>query len=407
MTSSATQRGRDRGARRPQRPREAGTSRPRSRRGDASPPPPRETGRTGPHDPLWAKILVGLGALLMMASGGLIVGGKILIQKINNSVNTENLLGADSANGGKPVTLNGPLNIVLVGLDERPDNGEPTRADSIILMHVSASHDQAYLISIPRDLWVTIPVVKQHHPTAEQAKINAAFAYGNMKGGRQGGMIVLAETLKSITGIRDFNAAAIVNFGSFEKLVAALGGVDMCLDQATYSHHIGTDKTGNLVAIYNHPGAKPVHYDVGCRHLEAWQALDYVRQRYDFPNTDYDRARHQQQFVKAVIKRAKSQGLISNPTKAIKIMSAAGEALTVDTRGKEPTTVAFTLQGILANELVMLKINSGTFHGGTIGGQDIQSLDDTSKAMLAAVKSDQLESFIAQNPGVVTSDIAS
>jgi LCP family protein required for cell wall assembly len=311
---------------------------------------------------MWARIMVLFGALLMMGSGGVIVGGKVLLSASTSGIDQGSMLGAAAAGGGNQKSIDGALNILLVGLDERPDNNELVRADSIIILHVPATHDQAYLVSIPRDLYVEIPAVKTLHPRKESSKINAAYAFGAAKGSRADGFQVLAATLKNLTGGLTFNAGAIVNFGGFQEVVEALGGVDMCIDQAVDSHHIGIDKSGNTVPRYKYPSAKPVHYDVGCRHLEAWQALDYVRQRYGLPNTDYDRARHQQQFLKAVMKRAKTQGITSNPVKALQIMNSAGKALTVDNNGIDLATWAFTLRNVTDNELVMVKVNNGTFN---------------------------------------------
>lgn len=343
----------------------------------------------------------------MMASGGAIVGGKVLIGTYTDSINQDSLLGAAAAGENGQKSIEGDLNILMVGLDERPENDEPVRADSIIIMHVPASHDQAYLVSIPRDLYVTIPAIKKLHPNKEKSKINAAYAYGSSNGGRAGGVQVLAETVKGFSGIT-FNAAGIVNFGGFKDVVKALGGVDMCIDQEVDSHHIARDKAGNLVGRDKYPRAAPVHYEVGCRHLEAWEALDYVRQRYGLPNTDYDRARHQQQFLKAVFKRAKTQGLTSNPVKALKVMKAAGSALTVDTQGVDLATWAFTLRGVAENELVMLKVNAGTFNSVTLpDGSAAEQLSEESSEMLAALRADKLAEFVMAHPEFVASDTAS
>jgi LCP family protein required for cell wall assembly len=356
-------------------------------------------------DPLWARLMVLLGALLMMASGGVIVGGRVLIKLSTSSINQSSLLG-DAAvdSGGRQIQ--GALNILLTGIDERTDDNEPARSDSIIILHVTAAHDQAYMISIPRDLFVTIPAVKNLHPVAEKAKINAAFAAGSEKGGREGGFQVLAQTITALTHV-SFNAGAIVNFGGFQQLVDALGGVDMCLDLPADSIHIGRLKDGATVPIYKYPNAKPVHYDAGCRHLEGWEALDYVRQRYQFPNGDYDRTRHQQEFLKAVLKRAKSQGVTAKPAKALQVMRAAGKALTLDTNGVELADWVFTLRNVTDNELVMLKTNGGKFNSSKApDGSDIEQLTDESQSMLAALGQDQLAQFALQHPDFVNSSNA-
>jgi hypothetical protein len=45
---------------------------------------------------------------------------------------------------------------------------------------------------------------------------------------------------------------------------------------------------------------------------EPWQVLDYVRQRELLPNGDYDRRRHQQQFLMAVLKQTASAGTLTD-----------------------------------------------------------------------------------------------
>lgn len=360
-------------------------------------------GRKRRRDPLWARLLVMFGALLMMASGGTIVGSKALIKYATAGINQANMLGDAAASGGGK-QIEGALNILLVGIDERPDNPEQTRSDSIIILHISAEHDQAFMISIPRDLYVKIPAHKRLHPNQEQAKINAAFSYGHEKAGREGGFEMLAKTISDMSGV-SLNAGAIVNFAGFQKVVDALGGVDMCLDLPTDSEHIGRTKSGELVPRYKNPTAKPVHYNVGCQHLEGWQALDYCRQRYQFPNGDYDRARHQQQFIKAVMKRAQSQKLAENPSKAIQVVKAAGSTLTIATNGVDILDWALTLRNVTDNQLVMLKTNAGKFNPVTLpDGSQAEQLSAESLQMLAALREDRMAEFVLAHPDFVATD---
>jgi polyisoprenyl-teichoic acid--peptidoglycan teichoic acid transferase len=102
-------------------------------------------------DPLWARLLIVFGALLMLGSGAAVVGSKVLFAAATKDVTRQNLLG--SANTERQhASITGAKNILLVGLDTRPnqDPSKLTRSDSIIIMHIPASHDQAYLISLPR-----------------------------------------------------------------------------------------------------------------------------------------------------------------------------------------------------------------------------------------------------------------
>ena len=76
-------------------------------------------------------------------------------------------------------------------------------------------------------------------------------------------------------------------------------------------------------------------YEVGTRHLSPEEALDYTRQREWLQNGDgdYGRQRHQQQFIKALVKEAKAQGLSGNPLKTYKLVSSMGSAVKMWTNG--------------------------------------------------------------------------
>jgi LCP family protein required for cell wall assembly len=355
-------------------------------------------------DPLWARLFVILGALVMMTSGGIMVGGTVLIGKFTSTVNNEQMLGdaGTDQKGGK--SIKGPLNILMVGIDQRPGSKESVRSDTIIILHVPASHDQAYLVSIPRDLLATIPDFPKNKVRQQTAKINTAFALGSDgKGGRAGGFELLALTISRRTGLK-FNAGAIVDFGGFEKVVNQFGGIDMCIDTEVESIHVGTDRNGKFLAPSK--GGKPHVYKVGCRRLAPWEALDYVRQRKSdaMVNGDYDRQRHQQQFLKALLKEAKKQGITSNPVKAYQVMNAAGSALTVATQGVSLEDWAYTLRNITDHEITMLKTNGGKVNSVEVAGLgSCEQLTEESEEMFRAMRGGTVMQFVLAHPHFVAS----
>nr|WP_240943143.1 LCP family protein [Planosporangium thailandense] len=311
-------------------------------------------------------------------------------------------------------SINGPLTILLVGIDERPGEGvEGSRSDSIVIAHIDASHNGAYLVSIPRDSRVQIPPFPKSHYPGGIDKINSAFFFGSQNGGgRAGGFELLALTIKRLTGIT-FNAGAIVNFQGFQDVTRALGGVHMCVDETVTSIHIGWDANGKETAPYRMtpdlqlikiPGVRPQVYKPGCQDLSAWQALDYVRQRELISDGDYGRQRHQQQFIKALAKKTLSAGVVTNPAKLDSVLRAAGEALTVDNGNFKLTDWLFTLKDINPSNVTMIKTNAGTFHSETINGQSFETLDPTSLQLLQSVRDDRLSDFVAQHPDWVNTD---
>jgi polyisoprenyl-teichoic acid--peptidoglycan teichoic acid transferase len=376
--------------------------------------------------PVWARALVALGAVLVLASVTGLIAGKALLDRYAGSVHQESLLGgaratvAASGVGGGEVAaapIDGPLNILLVGIDERtyaPSDG--ARADSIIIVHVPADHQSAYFISVPRDSRVQIPAYPKTGYEGGTDKINAAFAYGFLNGGgRAGGFELLGLTLKQLTGI-SFNAGAIIDFDGFRSVVDAMGGVNMCVDEQTISVHTGWDASGKETPPYRIvppdytavkiPGVRPQVYDVGCQTMEGWEALDYVRQRELLPDGDYGRQRHQQQFLKAVAKKLTSLGVITNPLKLDSVLRSAANTLTFDGGGYSVTDWLFNLKGISPGNITMMKTNAGQFNTEYHGGQAFEILDQTSLDLFQAAKDDTVDQFVQSHPDWVSGDTA-
>src|SRR4051794_2771951 len=225
-------------------------------------PGPRRPGGAGSSTPTrgnkWARIAVVAGAALVALSL-IFVGGVVLVNAFANSkVNTEPLL----ANDPQGKDISGPINILLLGMDERTGKTDLIHADSIIIVHVNAAHTKVDMVSVPRDSMVSVPPFPaSKFPGTDVAKLTEAFAFGNRKFNAQGGAVgddsaagrargvqLLASVLSNLTpGGLKFNAVAIVNFDGFQKIVEAMGGIDnMCVDETTLSEHY--DNKGNYVS---------------------------------------------------------------------------------------------------------------------------------------------------------------
>jgi len=366
--------------------------------------------------PLWARLALVFGSVLLAASGTTLLGGKLVLDHYSAKVTHTGGLGSAAAQG---TTIDGPINLLLVGIDERVGNeAMGARSDSIIIAHVPASHDAVYLTSIPRDTRVRIPADSKTRYAGGTDKIDAAFEFGYQNGGgRDEGLALLAETVSDLAGGLKFNGAAIVNFDGFQGLVTAIGGVHMCVDERTTSIHIGWNtKTGQEGVPYNFdadgvptslkPNMRPQVYEVGCYDFAAWQALDYVRQRDKLANNDgdYGRQRHQQQFIKAMLTKATSAGVITNPLKVDAVLNSVGQAVSFYNNNVSLADWIFTLKAITPSQLVTLKVNNGQFHTEIIDGQSYEVLDDTSKALLTAIDEDQVGAFVAAHPDIVSND---
>ena len=341
----------------------------------------------------------------MMTSGLAIVGSKALIGQATGNIDRGNLLdtaGKTEAEGGK--NLDGPIDMLLLGVDARERwASDDVRSDTIIILHIPASHDQAYLISIPRDTEAHIPASEKSGYRGGTDKINAAFFFGAQNGGGwEGGAQLMAKTIKQMTGI-SFDGAAIINFGGFKKVIDALGTVRICVSHEVTSYHmklVDGKPMWNADAKKTGKPMKPVVHKKGCQEMAGWQALDFARQRYGLPNSDYDRQQNQQQLIRAMAKKATEGGTLTNPIKLNQLIQAAGKAFILDTGGVPIEDFLFTLKGVTGNDLVILRTNGGTYSPTADGSKE--SLNELSMRMFKAVKDDTLADFVVANPEVLS-----
>jgi anionic cell wall polymer biosynthesis LytR-Cps2A-Psr (LCP) family protein len=350
---------------------------------------------------------IALVALSLVAVGGVALANRYFASKIP----IEQILPPEA----RGVDISGPINILLLGMDERTGETDLIHADSIIIVHINAAHDHAYLVSLPRDSMVAVPAYPpSKFPGTSQAKLTEAFAFGNRtfnaKGGEIGddspagrarGVQLLATVLNNLTpgGGLKFNAVAILTFEGFQKLVEAMGGLDnMCVDEKTLSEHY--DNKGHYVSeTYGNPKTAKT-YPVGCYPMQPWEALDYVRQRKYLENGDgdYGRQRHQQQFLVTVFKQLASKKTLTDVKKITGIIDAAGKLLTVDLGGHQPLDWVFSLQNIKADNLTMIKTNGGQYSSITVGDTAYEQVVPDTKLLLAAVRNDAIDSFLASHP---------
>ena len=335
----------------------------------AKPKPSRGYPRTRPGiRPRWGRIfLVGLAVLALVAGGGLITS-YLWFRHVDDGLKRTDPFAA--LEGRPQKVVDGTLNILLVGSDSRdPDmpsvEGGPARTDTIVILHIPASHDKAYLVSIPRDTWVYVPESPDGQNGDTMAKINASYAWG--------GLPLTVETVERYTGVR-MDHVALIDFNGFIKVTDALGGVDMNIEQSIVSIH------------------EPYRsFTAGPNHLDGAEALDYVRQRYQFPDGDFARMRHQHEFLKALLDKATSTGTLTNPVKLNAFLQAVTRSVTVDTRFDLVDT-AFALKDLRSSDITtMTSPSAGT---GTRDGQSVVLADAAKAAALyRAVATDTMGQY--------------
>jgi polyisoprenyl-teichoic acid--peptidoglycan teichoic acid transferase len=303
--------------------------------------------------------------------------------------------------------IRGPLNILIVGIDSREwiPSWMP-HADTVMIMHVDADLSHATLVSLPRDLILNIPAFPPARFGGQRTKLTHAMSEGATVPGSSRpdpaqGFQLVAKTVSNYTGISRFDAGALLTFTGLRKVVDALGGVDLYVDQRVQSIHLQPGGAGRLPCRscangYTGPRAT---YDVGVRHLNGWQALDYVRQRY-ISGADYARTRHQRQLVEAIIGRALQRDVLANPATVADLVRALGSTLVFDGRGRTPTDFAYALRKLRPAAISEVSLpGSGVY---SRSGQYLgESLDGVQSTYFAALRQDKLDAWTRSHSSLV------
>jgi LCP family protein required for cell wall assembly len=308
--------------------------------------------------------------LLIAGVGG--IGARMLAERYDRSVIKEMLLDPEARHERSSVS--GPLNYLLVGSDRRagtPENEQ--RSDTIMMMHIPAGLNRAYLVSIPRDLLVDVPESPATGYGGGSDKINSAFQHG---GGGQGGTQLLSATLTRLTGVR-FDGAALIDFSGFRRVIDLLGGVRICVDAPVHSIHTG--------AVFN----------PGCQQMTGAQALDFARQRYDLPNGDYDRQRHQQQLIKSIMDKVTVNDVVTNPIKLDQVIRAVGSSFTMDTNGLPLEDLVFALRGLRSDSLAGIQVPS---YPEMIDDISYVVLDDGASELFQSMRGRTVQDWARANP---------
>ena len=202
------------------------------------------------------------------------------------------LLGNDSIAGATPGEV-----AALGTTQDRSD----AATDTMMILHVPADGKKATIISFPRDAWVSIP---GHGP----GKINAAYIDGFDDAESQGakdlltkqsaGIALSAQTLTDLTGLH-IDHYVQINLLGFYEISNAIGGVNLCLNEAQNKYTEGDA---------DHPnGYSGINLKKGWNYkVRGAQALAFVRQRHGLPRGDIDRIVRQQYFLSAVFHKATS-----------------------------------------------------------------------------------------------------
>ncbi|MEY9853616.1 LCP family protein required for cell wall assembly [Leifsonia sp. EB41] len=256
---------------------------------------------------------------------------------------------------GKAVTVpsvgaeSGAVNILLAGTDTRTGQGGQFSSsqelagssgagnnDVTMILHLSADHQHATVISIPRDLMVPIPSC----PTSgggstspqDSAQFNTTLSTG--------GLSCVVLTAEALTGL-SIPYAAEISFDGVSAMSNAVGGVPVCLATPLKDPYVGLD------------------LPAGQQTLVGSQALAFVRSRHGVGDgSDLGRISNQQLFLSSLLRTVTSAGVLSNPLTLFTLAKAATSNLTLSDTLSSPTTlvsIGLALKSVPLSDFVFLQ----------------------------------------------------
>ncbi|MFA7253227.1 MAG: LCP family protein [Patescibacteria group bacterium] len=245
-------------------------------------------------------------------------GSKIFEGGFSGSEIIKTLYGQELLKGEKEDRIN----VLLMGIGGQNHPGGYL-ADSIIMISIQPSTKKAAMVSIPRDLYVSI----EGHG---EAKINESFADGyndyinkNCKKSQkqcQSSAISAGAELSSKTVGTTLNQPiqyyVVGDFSGFEKIIDQLGGVDVYVDKALYDPFFPADDMVNYA---------PFRINAGQQHLDGKTALKFARSRET--TSDFDRAARQQKVMAGIKNKAMNAGILANPKKISDLVSTLGDSV--------------------------------------------------------------------------------
>lgn len=204
-----------------------------------------------------------------------------------------------------------PINILLLGIDSRPEDDEesPPRSDTTLIVHIDPATKQAAMMSIPRDLEVLIPEFGLN-------KLNAAYPLGEANADtiEGGGPTLVAQTIEANFNI-PVHYYATVNFDGFIEIIDTVGGVIVDIEAPLSDNLYPTEDLG----------VTRVHFHTGLQKLDGDQALRYVRTRHG--DNDIRRGDRQAQVLTALQAQALDLNLI---TRAEELLNGLADTFRTD-----------------------------------------------------------------------------
>ena len=301
--------------------------------------------------------------IILLLLVGLVVGGWLGYKAFKN-VNSVFKGGIFGLTQKKPLKqdANGRSNVLIFGTSEdSPDHnangggGGPLLTDSIMVLSVDQEKKNAFMVSIPRDLWIKFD---EPCSVGYQEKINSVYQCGSDFGENpEAGAAALQKKVGEILGL-DIQYYGQVDYSVVTRAVEAVGGVDVTIESNPPGMGIldrNFDWKCNYQCYY-------VKYNDGEKvHLDGEHALALSRARnaqggYGLAAGNFDREKNQQKILKAVREKALSLGTLTNVGKVTELLDAMGDNLKTNVDKSEIQTIVSLASDIQSDAITSLDL---------------------------------------------------
>ncbi|UOR11336.1 LCP family glycopolymer transferase [Halobacillus amylolyticus] len=295
----------------------------------------------------WWKVPLILLVLLLLGGGTYLytiyAGAKSTVDEKMH----EKVASIDHEAAEKKITQEEPLNILLMGVDER--KGDRGRSDALMVLSLDPANNRSQLISIPRDTRTTL--VGDDPKAGTKDKINHAYAFG--------GTDMAIRTVENFLNV-EMDYYVKINMQGLSKMVDAVGGI-------TVNNSLDWYDTGYYKEGY--------HYEKGKITLNGPQTMGYVRMRYQDPRGDAGRNERQRQVIKAIVDKGAS---ISSVNRIGEMMDVLGNNVTTNMNFSAMKNIVLNYRSAQQNMETYQMTGTGTKIGGVyylqVSDQEVQEV---------------------------------
>lgn len=255
--------------------------------------------------------------ILLALFGFLVAKGYINLRKVLSGGGGAAALDENVDPSKLRIEGDGRVNILLMGRGGLGHEG-PDLTDTMILVSIDPVAKEAGMVSIPRDLYVSVP-------GEGSMKINSVFYTGKAevlnktykrtaevkKQAEQSGFNLVDKTVSDVLGV-PVHYHVMVDFSAFQEAVDTVGGVDINVPSAVYENMRIDGKNYTL------------NVKRGQHHFGGFEALAYARSRHTSKRGDFDRSERQRLMIVALKDKVFSLSTFSNPAKISALMGQFG-----------------------------------------------------------------------------------